>query len=93
MYLVGKYVVSQFDTLGENYAFLFVGYVAGRFTYTVARCNFPKQFLHYHRAGPVLSRALRFRAVIQRSSTLGLRASLVPSASMWRHMLQLTILL
>ena len=37
----GKYVLSQFDPLGENYAFLVDGYVAGGSTITVARCNFP----------------------------------------------------
>merc|ERR1712039_336638 len=36
---------------GENTAFLVDGYVAGGTAVTVARRNFPKQFLHYHRAG------------------------------------------
>ena len=47
----GKYVLSQFGPLGENCAFLVDGYVAGGTAITVARRNFPKQFLHYHRAG------------------------------------------
>merc|ERR1719510_2410461 len=47
----GKYVLSQFGPLGENTAFLVDGYVAGGTAITVARRNFPKQFLHYHRAG------------------------------------------
>ncbi|CAE8708011.1 unnamed protein product [Polarella glacialis] len=47
----GKYVLSQFGALGENCAFLVDGYVAGGTAITVARRNFPSQFLHYHRAG------------------------------------------
>merc|ERR1712056_86383 len=47
----GKYVLSQFGPLGENTAFLVDGYVAGGTAVTVARRNFPRQFLHYHRAG------------------------------------------
>jgi len=47
----GKYVLSQFGPLGENTAFLVDGYVSGGTAITVARRNFPKQFLHYHRAG------------------------------------------
>eukprot|EP00933_Yihiella_yeosuensis_P031617 TRINITY_DN251_c0_g1_i12.p1 TRINITY_DN251_c0_g1~~TRINITY_DN251_c0_g1_i12.p1 ORF type:complete len:793 (-),score=239.88 TRINITY_DN251_c0_g1_i12:372-2675(-) len=47
----GKYVMSQFGPLSENCAFLVDGYVAGGTAVTVARRNFPHQFLHYHRAG------------------------------------------
>merc|ERR1712004_787627 len=47
----GKYVLSQFGPLGENTAFLVDGYVSGGTAITVARRNFLKQFLHYHRAG------------------------------------------
>merc|ERR1711979_108114 len=47
----GKYVLSQFGPLGENTAFLVDGYVSGGTAITVARRNFPAQFLHYHRAG------------------------------------------
>merc|ERR1712203_292669 len=47
----GKYVLAQFGPLGENTAFLVDGYVAGGTAVTVARRNFPRQFLHYHRAG------------------------------------------
>jgi ribulose 1,5-bisphosphate carboxylase large subunit-like protein len=47
----GKYVLSRFGPLGENCAFLVDGYVAGGTAITVARRNFPEQFLHYHRAG------------------------------------------
>merc|ERR1719226_173573 len=47
----GNYVLSQFGPMGENTAFLVDGYVAGGTAVTVARRNFPRQFLHYHRAG------------------------------------------
>ena len=47
----GKYCLSQFGPLSENCAFLIDGYVAGGTAVTCARRNFPKQFLHYHRAG------------------------------------------
>merc|ERR1712127_8458 len=47
----GKYVLSQFGPLGENTAFLVDGYMGGGTAITVARRIFPKQFLHYHRAG------------------------------------------
>jgi len=47
----GKYILDQFGPLAENIAFLVDGYVAGGTAVTVARRNFPKQFLHYHRAG------------------------------------------
>ena len=35
----------------DHVAFLVDGYVAGPTAVTVARRNFPGQFLHYHRAG------------------------------------------
>ena len=47
----GKYIMSQFGPLSENCAFLVDGYVAGGTAVTCCRRNFPKQFLHYHRAG------------------------------------------
>merc|ERR1712176_108264 len=47
----GNFVLSMFGPLGENTAFLVDGYVAGGTAVTAARSNFPKQFLHYHRAG------------------------------------------
>merc|ERR1712178_8111 len=47
----GKYVMSQFGPLAELTAFLVDGYVAGGTGVTVCRRVFPKQFLHYHRAG------------------------------------------
>jgi ribulose-bisphosphate carboxylase large chain len=46
----GKYCLSQIGPLGECCAFLVHGYVAGGTAITVARRNFPKQFLRYHRA-------------------------------------------
>merc|ERR1712232_599924 len=47
----GKYVLSQFGPLAVLTALLVDGYVAGGTGVTVCRRNFPKQFLHYHRAG------------------------------------------
>jgi len=47
----GQYVMSQFGPLSECCAFLVDGYVSGGTAVTVARRNFPQQFLHYHRAG------------------------------------------
>ena len=50
MTVCGKYILAQFGPLSENCAFLVDGYVAGGTAVTVARRNFPKQFLPYHRA-------------------------------------------
>ena len=47
----GKYILSKFGLLAEDCASLVDGYVAGSTAVTVARRNFPKQFMHYHRAG------------------------------------------
>merc|ERR1712019_59825 len=47
----GKYILGQFGQYAENCAFLVDGYVAGGTAVTVCRRNFPRQFLHYHRAG------------------------------------------
>jgi len=46
----GKYIVSLFGPLFENGAFLVDGCVAGGTAVTVASRNFPKQYVHYHRA-------------------------------------------
>merc|ERR1712134_176677 len=46
-----KYVMAQFGPLAELTALLVDGYVAGGTGVTVCRRVFPKQFLHYHRAG------------------------------------------
>merc|ERR1712178_580024 len=47
----GKYCLGQFGQYAENCALLVDGYVAGGTAVTVCRRNFPRQFLHYHRAG------------------------------------------
>merc|ERR1711988_952120 len=47
----GKYVLAQFGPMAELTALLVDGYVTGGTGITVCRRNFPKQFLHYHRAG------------------------------------------
>merc|ERR1712013_75289 len=47
----GKYCLGQFGQYAENCALLVDGYVAGGTAITVCRRNFPRQFLHYHRAG------------------------------------------
>ena len=47
----GKYALFQFGPLGENSALLVDRYVAGGAAVTVARRNFPWQFLHFHGAG------------------------------------------
>ncbi|CEL96598.1 unnamed protein product [Vitrella brassicaformis CCMP3155] len=47
----GKYVLSQFDHLAEQCALLVDGFVAGPTAVATARRNFPRQWLHYHRAG------------------------------------------
>merc|ERR1711959_244164 len=44
-------ILSQFGPLAEFTALLVDGYVTGGTGVTVCRRNFPKQFLHYHRAG------------------------------------------
>ena len=46
----GKYILSQFGPLSENCALLAGSYI-GRTAVTCWKLNFPKQFLHYHRAG------------------------------------------
>merc|ERR1711937_1054337 len=47
----GKYVMAQFGPMAELTALLVDGYVTGGTGITVCRRVFPKQFLHYHRAG------------------------------------------
>ena len=47
----GQYCLSQFGPLSECCAFLVDGYVAGGTAVTVARRNFPKQFLDYLSTG------------------------------------------
>jgi len=47
----GEYILETFAGNADHVAFLVDGYVAGPTAVTVARRNFPGQFLHYHRAG------------------------------------------
>jgi len=47
----GEYILETFGENAEHVAFLVDGYVTGPGAVTTARRNFPKQFLHYHRAG------------------------------------------
>jgi ribulose-bisphosphate carboxylase large chain len=47
----GEYILEVFGEHAENVAFLVDGYVAGPTAVTTCRRNFPRQFLHYHRAG------------------------------------------
>ena len=47
----GEYIIEAFGENSDHVAFLVDGYVAGPTAVTTCRRNFPKQFLHYHRAG------------------------------------------
>ncbi|MBK1634498.1 ribulose-bisphosphate carboxylase [Rhodovulum adriaticum] len=47
----GEYILETFGPDADHVAFLVDGYVAGPTAVTACRRNFPKQFLHYHRAG------------------------------------------
>ncbi len=47
----GEYILEAFGENADHVAFLVDGYVAGPAAITTARRNFPKQYLHYHRAG------------------------------------------
>ena len=47
----GEYILDAFGFNAPQVAFLVDGYVAGPTAVTVARRNFPAQFLHFHRAG------------------------------------------
>ncbi|MCC2106610.1 MAG: ribulose-bisphosphate carboxylase, partial [Hyphomicrobiales bacterium] len=47
----GEYILETFGENADHVAFLVDGYVAGPAAITTARRNFPKQYLHYHRAG------------------------------------------
>ena len=47
----GTFLSSQLGPLAEDFAPLVDGYIAGGAAITAARRNFPKLFLHYHRAG------------------------------------------
>ena len=47
----GELILETFGAEADHVAFLVDGYVAGPAAITTARRRFPKQFLHYHRAG------------------------------------------
>ena len=47
----GEYVLETFGPDADHCAFLVDGYVAGPQAITTARRAFPRQYLHYHRAG------------------------------------------
>lgn len=47
----GEYILQTFGPDADHCAFLVDGYVAGPQAITTARRHFPKQYLHYHRAG------------------------------------------
>ncbi|MBF0278706.1 MAG: ribulose-bisphosphate carboxylase [SAR324 cluster bacterium] len=47
----GEYILEQFGEFADHCAFLVDGYVGGPGMVTTARRQFPRQYLHYHRAG------------------------------------------
>lgn len=47
----GEYILETFGPDADHVAFLVDGYVTGPQAITTARRHFPKQYLHYHRAG------------------------------------------
>ncbi|MBZ0128892.1 MAG: ribulose-bisphosphate carboxylase [Rhodobacteraceae bacterium] len=47
----GEFILETFAENADHVAFLVDGYVTGPAAITTARRNFPKQYLHYHRAG------------------------------------------
>ena len=47
----GEYILETFGENADHIAFLVDGYVAGPQAITTTRRHFPKQYLHYHRAG------------------------------------------
>lgn len=47
----GEFILETFGPDADHVAFLVDGYVAGPAAITTARRNFPRQYLHYHRAG------------------------------------------
>jgi ribulose-bisphosphate carboxylase large chain len=47
----GEFILETFAENADHVAFLVDGYVAGPAAITTARRQFPKQYLHYHRAG------------------------------------------
>ena len=47
----GEFILKTFGEDADHVAFLVDGYVAGPTAITTARRRFPRQYLHYHRAG------------------------------------------
>ncbi|TCP42955.1 ribulose-bisphosphate carboxylase [Rhodovulum marinum] len=47
----GEYILETFGENADHVAFLVDGYVTGPAAITTCRRQFPRQFLHYHRAG------------------------------------------
>jgi ribulose-bisphosphate carboxylase large chain len=47
----GEFILETFAENAEHVAFLVDGYVTGPAAITTARRRFPRQYLHYHRAG------------------------------------------
>ncbi|MDJ1017572.1 MAG: ribulose-bisphosphate carboxylase [Paracoccaceae bacterium] len=47
----GEYILETFGDNADHVAFLVDGYVTGPAAITTARRQFPRQYLHYHRAG------------------------------------------
>jgi ribulose-bisphosphate carboxylase large chain len=47
----GEFILETFAENADHVAFLVDGYVTGPAAITTARRRFPKQYLHYHRAG------------------------------------------
>lgn len=47
----GEFILETFGENADHVAFLVDGYVTGPAAITTARRSFPKQYLHYHRAG------------------------------------------
>ena len=47
----GEYILETFAENADHVAFLIDGYVGGPSALTTARRYFPRQYLHYHRAG------------------------------------------
>ncbi len=47
----GEYILETFKDNADHVAFLVDGYVTGPAAITTARRQFPRQYLHYHRAG------------------------------------------
>jgi ribulose-bisphosphate carboxylase large chain len=47
----GEFILETFAENADHVAFLVDGYVAGPTAITTARRHFPRQYLHYHRAG------------------------------------------